>query len=52
MPEPGHKTCGNYRQTLLCYYEEEISGEAYFYGLAEHFSERETGGRNRLASLK
>ncbi|MCP4766500.1 MAG: hypothetical protein GY875_09525 [Gammaproteobacteria bacterium] len=41
MPDPGHKACGNYLQTLLRYYEEEVSGEAYFYGLAEHFSERE-----------
>ena len=41
MPDPGHQACGNYLQTLLRYYEEEISGEAYFYGLAEHFSERE-----------
>ncbi len=30
-----------YLETLLQYYEEEISGEAYFYGLAEHFSEPE-----------
>ena len=30
-----------YLQTLLRYYEEEISGEAYFYALADHFAERE-----------
>ncbi|MCP4472261.1 MAG: NADH:flavin oxidoreductase [Gammaproteobacteria bacterium] len=30
-----------YLDTLLRYYEEEIDGEAYFYGLAEHFSERD-----------
>lgn len=30
-----------YLQTLLTYYEEEISGESYFYGLAEHFSEKD-----------
>ena len=30
-----------YLQTLLRYYEEEISGEAYFYGLAKHFDESE-----------
>ena len=30
-----------YLQTLLTYYEEEISGEAYFYGLAKHFDESE-----------
>ncbi len=31
----------DYLDTLLRYYEEEINGEAYFYGLAEHFSERD-----------
>jgi len=31
-----------YLQTLLTYYEEEVSGEAYFVGLAEHFTEHET----------
>jgi len=31
----------NYLDTLLSYYEDEISGEAYFYGLAEHYSEPE-----------
>ena len=30
-----------YLDTLLRYYEEEISGEAYFYGLADHFDERD-----------
>ena len=30
-----------YLQTLLRYYEEEISGEAYFYALADHFAERD-----------
>ena len=30
-----------YLDTLLKYFEDEISGEAYFYGLAEHFTERE-----------
>lgn len=28
-----------YLKTLLQYFEEEIAGEAYFHGLAEHFSE-------------
>ena len=28
-----------YLQTLLTYYEEEVSGETYFLGLAEHFVE-------------
>ncbi len=41
MPDPDHKPLSNYLKTLLQYYEEEISGEAYFYGLAEHFSERD-----------
>jgi dimethylamine/trimethylamine dehydrogenase len=31
----------DYLDTLLRYYEEEIEGEAYFYALAEHFTERE-----------
>jgi dimethylamine/trimethylamine dehydrogenase len=31
----------DYLDTLLRYYEEEINGEAYFLGLAEHFSERD-----------
>jgi dimethylamine/trimethylamine dehydrogenase len=30
-----------YLETLLRYYEEEISGEAYFYALADHFAERD-----------
>ena len=30
-----------YLKTLLSYYEEEIEGEAYFYGLVEHFEEQE-----------
>lgn len=29
----------HYLQTLLIYYEEEVSGEAYFLSLAEHFVE-------------
>ncbi len=33
------ETSDQYLQTLLAYYEEEISGEAYFYGLAKHFDE-------------
>ncbi|MCP4392059.1 MAG: NADH:flavin oxidoreductase [Gammaproteobacteria bacterium] len=40
--KPGQKqTHPDYLDTLLRYYEEEINGESYFYGLAEHFSERE-----------
>ena len=30
-----------YLKTLLSYYEEEIEGEAYFYGLVDHFEEQE-----------
>ncbi len=30
-----------YLNTLLTYYEEEVAGEAYFYGLMEHFEEQE-----------
>ena len=30
-----------YLKTLLSYYEEEIEGEAYFYGLADHFEQQE-----------
>ena len=38
-----------YLKTLLLYYEEEIMGEAYFYGLAEHFDA--PAERERLALL-
>jgi dimethylamine/trimethylamine dehydrogenase len=31
----------DYLDTLLRYYEEEISGEAYFFALADHFEERD-----------
>ena len=31
----------NYLKTLLSYYEEEIEGEAYFYGLVDHFEEQD-----------
>ncbi len=34
-------TADTYLQKLLSYYEDEIMGEAYFYGLARHFDERE-----------
>ena len=30
-----------YLKTLLSYYEEEIEGEAYFYGLVDHFEQQE-----------
>ena len=34
-------TSSDYLETLLSYYEDEISGEAYFYALADHFAERD-----------
>ena len=39
-----------YLKTLLLYYEEEIMGEAYFYGLAEHFDA--AAEREKLALAK
>lgn len=36
-PEPSAR----YLDTLLRYYEEEVSGEAYFYALAGYFDERD-----------
>lgn len=36
-----HQISADYLPTLLSYYEEEISGEAYFYALAEHFKQRD-----------
>jgi dimethylamine/trimethylamine dehydrogenase len=41
MTSSGQQVHADYLDTLLRYYEEEIEGEAYFYGLAEHFTERE-----------
>ena len=35
------KATDKYLKTLLSYYEEEIEGEAYFYGLVNHFEEQE-----------
>ena len=35
------KSSAIYLTTLLRYYEEEIAGEAFFYALADHFSEGE-----------
>jgi len=35
------KATDKYLKTLLSYYEEEIEGEAYFYGLVDHFEEQE-----------
>jgi dimethylamine/trimethylamine dehydrogenase len=39
-----------YLKTLLSYYEEEISGEAYLYALAEHFDEKDK--MNLLARIE
>ncbi|MFT4608144.1 MAG: dimethylamine/trimethylamine dehydrogenase [Urechidicola sp.] len=41
MVEKNRSVSEKYLQTLLTYYEEEVSGESYFYCLAEHFSEKE-----------
>jgi dimethylamine/trimethylamine dehydrogenase len=35
------KATDEYLKTLLSYYEEEIEGEAYFYGLVDYFEEQE-----------
>ena len=35
------KATDKYLKTLLSYYEEEIEGEAYFYGLVNHFEEQD-----------
>ena len=35
------RTTDKYLKTLLSYYEDEIMGEAYFYGLVDHFEEKE-----------
>lgn len=35
------KVADFYLETILSYYEDEIMGEAYFYGLARHFDECE-----------
>lgn len=39
--KPGVGNFDTYLRTLLLYYEEEIMGEAYFYGLVRHFDEAE-----------
>lgn len=41
MSNQGMKASLDYLETLLSYYEDEISGEAYFYALADHFAERD-----------
>ena len=35
------KATDKYLKTLLSYYEEEIEGQAYFYGLVNHFEEQD-----------
>ena len=39
MDNSENKPSNIYLKTLLSYYEEEISGEAYLYALAQHFDE-------------
>lgn len=41
MSNPVTAASSDYLETLLSYYEDEISGEAYFYALADHFAERD-----------
>ena len=45
MPESNQ----NYVDVLLTYFEEEVAGESYFCGLAEHFDE--PGARDKLILL-
>jgi len=44
MTKPGTAATASYLDTLLRYYEEEISGEAYFSGLCEFYTETEKVG--------
>ena len=39
MGNSDNEASNAYLKTLLSYYEEEVSGEAYLYALAEHFDE-------------
>jgi len=39
MANPENKPSNDYLKTLLSYYEDEISGEAYLTALAQHFDE-------------
>jgi dimethylamine/trimethylamine dehydrogenase len=41
MGNPDNEISNAYLKTLLSYYEDEISGEAYLYALAEHFDEKD-----------
>ncbi len=41
MDNDNSKQKSKYLEKLLSYYEDEIVGEAYFYGLVEHFDEKE-----------
>ena len=44
-----HDVSDEYLTTLLLYYEEEMMGEAYFYGLCEHFPD--AGQQRKLRLL-
>lgn len=46
MPETSQQDA--YLETLLLYFEEEIMGEAYFRGLADHFPQPEQKGKLML----
>jgi len=50
MANPGNEISNDYLKTLLSYYEDEISGEAYLYALADHFDE--TKKINLLARIE
>jgi dimethylamine/trimethylamine dehydrogenase len=41
MSNSDNEASNAYLKTLLSYYEDEISGEAYLYALAEHFDEKD-----------
>ncbi len=41
MGNSDNEASNAYLKTLLSYYEDEISGEAYLYALAEHFDEKD-----------
>jgi len=41
MPDPVTAASSDYLETLLSFYQDEISGEAYFYALVDHFTERD-----------
>ena len=48
MADTNANVSSEYLTTLLLYYEEEVMGEAYFYGLCEHFPEADQQRKLRL----